>query len=141
MFVFQSVVVVVCLLWFSVDANPIWSSILDCHQSFAISRLSILSLAILSRLPVLRLPSSQFPSHYFEPQTNLENSPNSPCDRHLRSINRIPNISKMAELPANNPPSTNDFEDENDDDLFASAVGVSYCFMGDCLAYRHLSAR
>lgn len=34
----------------------------------------------------------------------------------------------MAELPANNPPSTNEFEDDNDDDLFASAIGVSYCF-------------
>ena len=34
----------------------------------------------------------------------------------------------MAELPVNNPPLANEFEDDNDDDLFASAIGVSYCF-------------
>ena len=31
----------------------------------------------------------------------------------------------MAELPINNSPSTGDYEDDDNDDLFVSAIGVS----------------
>lgn len=36
----------------------------------------------------------------------------------------------MADLHINtNLPSTDDFEDDDNDDLFVSAIGVSFCFI------------